>query len=205
MKGMLVESLPDKFSSFRHAWDLQMDAGACDAITYDKLCQLVISAENSIGKAAGGSHARDVQSESGHALRTDMSSIVCHSCGGKGHMKRECSTNGPSGSGRTFGGNNGNKKKQTFRKQGGQMAQQSPKPRDGAHSHAHLSSQLALSANKGGADFSLDSGASRHITKHQEWLTQYEKLKTPKSVRIGDDNVVKVVGIGSIACEIHDG
>lgn len=49
--------------------------------------------------------------------------------------------------------------------------------------------------------WTADSGCSFHMTNNQEWITNYQLLKVPKEVQIGDGKDIKAIGIGEVITE----
>ena len=44
----------------------------------------------------------------------------------------------------------------------------------------------------------IDSGASSHMTRKKDLLTDYKDLEKPEKVSLGDSCTVEAVGIGSV-------
>ncbi len=42
----------------------------------------------------------------------------------------------------------------------------------------------------------IDSGASKHMTCHEEILQNYQQFPRPQSVKLGDGRVVDALGFG---------
>lgn len=54
-------------------------------------------------------------------------------------------------------------------------------------------------------DWYFDSGATWHMTCHKQWLSRYEKLSVPKSVKIGNGTFINAHGKGDINVSVFDG
>jgi hypothetical protein len=51
----------------------------------------------------------------------------------------------------------------------------------------------------------VDSGASNHMTSHEEWFRDTKDLKTPSFVEIGDDTTHPITQIGKVPLSMQDG
>ena len=65
-----------------------------------------------------------------------------------------------------------------------------------------------LTAESGGGKFSerwlLDSGCTYHMCPRREWFDTY-KTVDGGSVRMGNDSVCQIIGIGNVRMMMHDG
>lgn len=52
------------------------------------------------------------------------------------------------------------------------------------------------------SEWIVDSGSTSHMTRHQEWMTNYSKFDTPRKIRLGDDYNILAVGIGEIITKV---
>ena len=48
------------------------------------------------------------------------------------------------------------------------------------------------------ASWIIDSGASRHMTAHRAYFTEYRLLEVPEKVSLGDGHTVDAIGIGTV-------
>jgi len=44
----------------------------------------------------------------------------------------------------------------------------------------------------------IDSGATSPMTSRKEWFINYSPFRTPISIGLGNDNIIKAVGLGSV-------
>ncbi len=51
----------------------------------------------------------------------------------------------------------------------------------------------------------VDSGASNHMTSHEEWFRDTKDLKTPGFVETGDDTTHPITKIGKVSLSMQDG
>ena len=51
----------------------------------------------------------------------------------------------------------------------------------------------------------LDSACSFHIYTNKDWFSSLKPLHNGDVVRMGDDNLCEIVGIGSVQIKSHDG
>jgi hypothetical protein len=51
----------------------------------------------------------------------------------------------------------------------------------------------------------LDSGATRHMTPHRHWFTNYTPIAKPLSVSLADDSTQVAVGVGTIQFKLPSG
>ncbi|RWS00242.1 Retrovirus-related Pol polyprotein from transposon TNT 1-94-like protein, partial [Dinothrombium tinctorium] len=50
-----------------------------------------------------------------------------------------------------------------------------------------------------------DSGASEHISFHKEWLQDFKPIETKRELRIANNKVINVEGVGNILATVFDG
>lgn len=210
-KGLLMKALPPSFTIFRETYAGLQQAEQLDKISFSKLCTMAKEAEtrildqsrdNSRLSALKSSRATGAGSQDQSRSTTRLSALDpsdskskssgCFECGGP-HFKRECPKLSKGNSGSSNRNKNKFKKKDTS--QGGESLLAT-----------ETASQFCLAAGIGRRGWFLDSGASKHMTKHREWFSSYKDLsRNPVSIIIGDDKVMHAVGIGDVACDAYNG
>lgn len=55
-----------------------------------------------------------------------------------------------------------------------------------------------IEADKIDTSWIADTGASFHMTQHQEWIGEYSMFEKPIQIKLGDDRIVEALGKGSI-------
>lgn len=189
----LLGSLPASYATIVTALETKLDS-----LTLQFVQQALINEEQkrvsadgnyggamSSGAASGGASAMSTQVRSdmqanSKAVRADRSgSWRCYKCGKEGHIKRDC----PS------------KKKQT----------KTHKAKNVTCEHDEDSSESAFVAREANQDkmtqqveWLIDSGASKHMTCHEEILQDYQKFPKTQSVKLGDGRVVDALGLGNV-------
>ena len=51
----------------------------------------------------------------------------------------------------------------------------------------------------------VDSGASNHMTYHQNWFNEMKEPSKPSCVEIGDDTMHPIEHVGNVPSSMHDG
>ena len=188
-KGLLMRSLPLTFSAFRETYAGLRHAKQLDKIDFSVLCNMAIEAEERLrGLSAAEGEEQPTGSASGNALKA-KTGISCFECEGP-HFKRDCP--------RLKG------KPKTKFKQGNKKKEETSARGFGGALVAETTGLVCFSAQRKDGWF-LDSGASRHMTKREDWFTSLRVLKPSIPIRIGNDTVVEAIAEGDIRCESFDG
>ena len=209
-KGLLMKALPSSFSVFRETYAGLQNAEQLDKITYAKLCTMAKEAEGRIlqnhGRADHGAktalpkndicaaaqnHGRSKNIQNRFGGGSDSKKGAgCFECGGP-HFKRDCPklVNGDSGASK--GNNNKFKRQEKNQTAEGRVAKET-------------AGMFCLTAGHGKRGWYLDSGASKHMTKHRSWFSKYKELNSPIPVTIGDDKVVHATRMGDVPCDMFD-
>lgn len=107
----------------------------------------------------------------------------CNSCGQKGHFSKECPHRGNN--------NNDTKKKPSV------WLTVSLKTSDLDSSPDRLEEKSTI--------WFQDSGASQHMTSHRDWFTEFNELRRPMTILLGDSTEIDGVGVGTVELEAFDG
>lgn len=97
-------------------------------------------------------------------------SIICYSCKGKGHKSNRCPENRKSGDG---------------------------KQKEISDKALVTFSAVLLSGKYGLCDWYIDSGATRHMTMHRNWINKKEKVDIPH-IRAANNEMMKVECTGVV-------
>lgn len=189
----LLGSLPSSYATIVTALETKLDH-----LTLQFVQQALINEEqkrmsadgNYGGAASGGASAMstqiggDMQSNS-KTVRNDRSnSWRCYNCGKEGHIKRDC----PSKT-----------------KRNKIQRNKTHKAKNVTCEHSEDSSESAFISTETNQDkvtqqieWLIDSGASKHMTCHEEILQNYQQFPKPQSVKLGDGRVVDALGLGNV-------
>ena len=121
------------------------------------------------------------------------SSIVCHYCGKTGHIAAQCYA-----------------KRDDIRSgklQQGNYASSSRQNEDRKEHLFVMQHMMNAVTEKGTQDdvWYVDSGASNHMTSHDEWFGEMQDLQNPGYVQTGDDSCHPITHIGKVPLALHDG
>lgn len=171
----ILMTLPSDFSYFYSAWE----STAADEQTLDNLTARLMMEESRINsmplhQSSDAFMAKKGQVGSKFNTFAKKQKGKCFLCKQKGHWKN----NGPSKVQHTTLDNN-NKKIQR-------------------RGDAFVSTAEKSSISDNDDDWYLDSGASDHMTKNRDWLTNYKEYDNPVSVRIGNGDTIFAYGQGDI-------
>ena len=175
--GLILSSLPAKFTTFRTTWnmtklaadvkllDLQSALLAAEA---DLNSQSMPAEEADTGALTAGNKRRGAFNKKKRDDRGKRT-IICYGCQGEGHIKSECPSREEStGSKGARGGTNGKRRP----------------------------AGSAMMAGTFDDGWYGDTGAYRHMTSHREWF--HKLLPANDQVMIGDGTPLQAAGIGSI-------
>ncbi|KFD65016.1 LOW QUALITY PROTEIN: hypothetical protein M514_22733 [Trichuris suis] len=182
--GKAVQCLPPEFDSFRHSWRLSAPKFATlsdltsqlFACESDQLCRSMQT--EAVGEAFVGKQTRNQPKNPNNKSR--YKNVVCWNCKKKGHIRRECRNKRCVS---TDALNPGDER----RTHGGFVVRTNVEPRQ--------------ERNDG---WIADSGAFKHITRNRHWFSTFKEID-PCGVRVGDDNLVYAVGVGTIDVEMYNG
>ena len=121
------------------------------------------------------------------------SGIVCHYCGKTGHIAAQCYA-----------------KRDDIRSgklQQGNYASSSQQNEDRKEHLFVMQHMMNAVTEKGTQDdvWYVDSGASNHMTSHDEWFGEMQDLQNPGYVQTGDDSCHPITHIGKVPLALHDG
>ena len=106
--------------------------------------------------------------------------IKCFGCGKVGHFRRDCPENNPNGSKPVH------------------------KAKIAEEKYSDSDSDGVFAASVGSMDtpwmgkWLVDSGASSHMTREKELLSNYREFEKPEKVALGDGRMVEAMGVGNV-------
>ena len=170
----LLGSLPDSFSTLVTALEARVDEG----LTLKYVQQALVNEEQKMRERGRSDVLKDDSALVGeHTMkkRPRYRKPICFGCQKPGHIRRDCP----------------NQKRPAHKAEASQVETiDSETECEGAFSARKDSS----SSEK----WLIDSGASSHMTKNKELLSDYQELENPEKVRLGDGHTVDAIGVGNI-------
>lgn len=178
----IVRGLPAEYKHFMSAW-----LGTADTErTFDKLLSRLLAEEAILEEAevkeSVALNARvHKNSVAKRDKKRDKREIECYHCHKKGHYKRDC-------------------RKRQRDEQSSKKGEESPQASNNGKGKALTARILSAEAFSQSDDQSwcLDTGASRHMTMHREWMDNYKEFKQPVPVRVGNNEIIYGKGSGTI-------
>ena len=180
----LLASLPDSFNTLVTALEANKDVPKMEVVT-----ERILYAERK------QKEKNDFDLSGGKAMTTkqqfNRKGPKCHQCGKFGHIKKNCYS-------RSSSNEANDKRRHRDFKQKANAAEIKHTESTSGDESIGLVVQHAMPSLSGKAAWIIDSGATCHMCNDQSLFVEYESLKTPLKVTLGDGYKVDAIGRGAV-------